>query len=241
VIPFVVGAMLLQTVRTTPPPVAVPYGVGETMEYSGRYLLITAHGLMKVVGVDTVRGVPSWHFNVTFNVDAPFFHNKTDLNSWVGVKDFFSRRFTKVLDEKDLAKNDDFQIFPDSGFFRNKSDTTKRPTPHDPIDDAGFMYYLRTAKYVEHHTDTIPRYYRMNFNPVIIEVLGHEMVETPSGRYYCWILHPIVDEPHGMFDRDHDARIWITDDGLRIPVQIQSHYPVIGGVKLKLSKYTPGH
>ena len=235
--------MLLQTVRTTPPAgMAVPFGVGETLEYSGRYLFITAHGTMKVVGIDTVRGVPSWHFNVSFSVDAPFFHNKTDLNSWPGIKDFYTRRFTKVLDEKDAGRNEDWQIFPDSGYYRSRADTTKRPTPHDPIDDAAFMYYLRTAKFVEHKTDTIPRYYRMHLNPVIIEVLGHEMVDTGGGkRFYCWVLHPIVDEPHGMFARDHDARIWISDDGLQLPVQIQSSYPIIGGVKLKLSKYTAGH
>lgn len=241
-IPFVVGAMLLQAVRATPVE-AVPYGVGETLEYSARMLLVgSAHATMKVVGIDTERGVPSWHFTLSMNADALVFHTRLELSSWTGVNDFFSRRFTKVVDEKDASRNDDFRIFPDSGYYRNRADTAKSASPHDPIDDVAFMYYLRTAHFALNKTDSIPRYFRKNLNPVIIEVLGREMVDTgDGGRFYCWILHPIVDEPHGMFARDHDARIWISDDGRRIPVQIRSKYPVIGNLTLRLSKYTPGH
>lgn len=63
----------------------------------------------------------------------------------------------------------------------------------------------------------------------------------PDGtKVPCLVLHPIVDEPNGMFSARSDARLWLTDDSRRIPVQIQSTYN-FGTVKLVLQKVTHGN
>lgn len=237
-IPFVVSAVLAQALAGAPHPVPSPFGVGETLEYGGHWHGISVgHVTLRVVGSDDTRGARTWHFSLLMSVSALFFHSTTQLDSWTAVDPFVSLRFKKVLD----GKVDDFTIFPDSGFYRDNADTTRHPTPHSAIDDLAFIYYLRTAPLERPHYD-IQRYYRMDKNPVTIDVLGREMVTLDDGtRRYCWILHPVVDEPHGMFARDHDARLWLTDDGLRLPVQIRSSYPGVGAITLRLRSSTLAH
>ena len=243
-IPFVAGAMLLlQAVPAMPVPATVPFGVGESFEYDGHYLFFSPGGAtMTVVGIDTVRGVPSWHFQLTMHVTVPLYKNRSDLESWTGVNDFVSRRFVHVINEngKQLT-NDDFHIFGDSGFFRNHEESATRPTPPRPLDDLAFVYYIRTMELKTGGRYLVPRYFREDHNPVEVTVIGHDSIEMPDGsRCFCWVLHPVVDEPNGLFSKKADARLWLTDDGLRIPVQIRSDIG-FGAVTLKLRKLTRPH
>ncbi len=244
-IPAVVGALLLQVLPTATPLRPVPFRVGESFEYRGYHSLNPFGGIgsavMSVVGIDTVAGVASWHFKLTTQVSIPFFKNSSVLESWTTVADFVSHRFVHHIIEngKQLA-NDDYHIHGDSGFYRNHSDTLTKPTPPDPLDDLSFVYYIRAMPLHANGVDTIPRYFRADHNPVIVTVVGHDSIEMPDGsRCYCWVLHPVVDEPGGLFARKANARLWLTDDGLRIPVQIQSKLSV-GTVTLKLRKITRG-
>jgi hypothetical protein len=55
------------------------------------------------------------------------------------------------------------------------------------------------------------------------------------------VLHPIINaDKNGMFAPRADARIWLTDDARRIPVQIRSKLG-FGTVTLKIRSMTiPG-
>ena len=80
-IPFVVlGILLAQETRPTAPAPAVPWRVGESFEYDGKWMFLKPGGAtMTVVGVDTVRGVASWHFKLTMHVSVPLYKNNSDL------------------------------------------------------------------------------------------------------------------------------------------------------------------
>ena len=244
-IPAVVGALLLQAMPGISPPRPVPFRVGESFEYRGYHNLYPFGGVgsatMTVVGIDTVDGEPSWHFRLTTQVSVPLFKNTSALESWTTVRDFISRRFVHHIIEngKQLA-NDDFHIHGDSGFYRNHNDSLTKPTPRNPLDDLAFVYYIRAMDLHVDSVYTIPRYFRTDHNPVIVTVVGHDSIEMPDGsRCYCWLLHPVVDEPGGLFSRKSQAQLWLTDDGLRIPVQIKSKISV-GTVTLKLRKIIRG-
>jgi hypothetical protein len=235
-IPFVVGAALLQTMSAAP----VPFAVGESYEYSPHYSINLFGSLggvsLTVAGVDTVRGVPSWHFTMITNVSAPFYKARSRLESWTSVKDFVSRRFIHFVNENDHQyADDDFQIHGDSGYFRNRADTLTKPTPHDALDDLAFVYYLRTMEFQDGKTYRLPRYFRQDHNPVEVTVLGHDTLDMPDGsRRRCWVVHLLVDDG-GMFSKKSNAKLWLSDDGIRIPVQIRSDLPV-GNVTLKLKR-----
>ena len=237
--PLVVSALLLQAVAATPKAPAVPFAVGETLEYGGRWSGYpfgdVASATMKVLGVDDMRGTPSWHFMLTTRIDALFFHNHTELESWTGVDDFVSRRFIHKVNERGKQlSDDDFSIYGDSGFYRNRSDTITHRTPRLPLDDVAFIYFLRTMALTPGRTYKLARYFRDDHNPVEVTVIGHDTLDMPDGsRRSCWVIHPVVDEPNGMFARKANARIWLSDDGVRLPVQIVSDLG-IGHVTLKL-------
>ena len=53
-----------------------------------------------------------------------------------------------------------------------------------------------------------------------VSVDGKETVNTPAGEYYCKIVRPFR-EGKSLLKNSGDMVIWFTDDGQRIPVQIQ--------------------
>ena len=202
-IQFMVAAMLQAAAGRAPAP-SVPFNVGESFEYAGRWKVFTVgDAVLSVAGVDMVAGIPTWHFKLVMQVGIPLYKNHSELESWTGVNDFVSRRFVHTVIEngKQLA-NDDFHIHADSGFFRNHSDTVTHATPRLPLDDLAFIYYLRTMELKTGGVYSLSRYFRNDHNPVTVTVIGHDSVEMPDGnRCYCWVLHPVVDEPNGLFSR----------------------------------------
>jgi hypothetical protein len=237
VIPFALGGVLLHALISAPPQ---PFAVGEVLQYSGRWSGLpfdVGGATLSVVDIDTTLGTPTWHFKLTTEVSTFVYKNKTTLESWTGVHDFVSRRFVHLIHEngKQLA-DDDFHIHGDSGYYRNHRDTLTRPTPKQPLDDLAFMYFIRGMDLKVGTTVQIPRYFRQDHNPVEVTVLGIETLQLPNGyRTRCLVIHPVVDEPNGLFSRKADAKLWLTDDGLRIPVQIHSSVGV-GSVTLKLKQ-----
>jgi len=232
------GLVLLGAVVSTVPP--APFGVGERLEYTARYnFLRPGSARLAVAGVDTVDGRPAWRF--TFDVDIDVlgvFKNSSRFVSWTDTAAFVSRRFVKTIDENGTVRHQDFRIDADGRFYQEQTDTTRHRTGEQPIDDVAFFYYVRRIPLEVGRTYQVNRYWRDSANPVTIEVVGRKSFKMPDGkRVDCLVLHPIVDEPHGMFSKRSRARLWLTDDDRRIPVQIESTYP-FGTVKLVLNAVT---
>lgn len=227
---------LQTTFAASPQPVAVPFGVGETFEYSARMgFLRGGSAWLRVEEVERVRGVPSWHFSFDTKVNvAGVYKSESRFDSWTGVSDFISRRFIKDMEEHGGRHVQDFRIHPDSGFFRRGADTGTKATSTRPLDDVALFYYVRTVPLQVGKTYTWNNYWRKAQNPVTVKVLKREEMKLPDGRkVQAFVLHPIVDEKNGMFSRKSNARLWVTDDFNRIPVQIQTTYD-FGTVKLVL-------
>jgi hypothetical protein len=222
------------------PPSRVPFAVGERLEYQGKSgILPLGTAVLSVDGIEQVSGSPHWRFSFTTQVSVPLYKNTTMLASWTGVEDFISRRFTKDILENGKRRVEEFRIFPDSGFFRRNTNAPKA-TPREPLDDVAFFYWIRTIPLEVGRTYTFTNYFRDEHNPVTVRVLKRERKEMPDGsKVQSLVLHPIVDEPNGMFSRKSEARLWLTDDARRLPVQIQSRY-VFGEVKLVLKSITEG-
>jgi hypothetical protein len=56
------------------------------------------------------------------------------------------------------------------------------------------------------------------------EVTGRESVETPAGKFDCFVVRPEIKHLGGVFKKSKDAEltIWITADRRKIPVMISS-------------------
>src|SRR5207302_1378647 len=73
---------------------------------------------MEVVGIDTVHHTETVHIRFRITGGALWYHLDQTIESWVGRYDFRSRRFSSIQDERGKHREHRFEIFPDSGFYR---------------------------------------------------------------------------------------------------------------------------
>jgi hypothetical protein len=215
-----------------------PFDVGEQFRYSAKLgFLRLGTGTIAVTGVDTVRGAPSFVFRFQLEGGNALYRLNSVLQSWTGVHDFKSRRFHQDNNENGRIRERHYEIFPDSGLWRLQGDTGTYRTPEQPLDDAAFLFFVRTYPLQVGQEYRLDYYFRQEKNPLIIKVEKREEMELPDGRRVeCLVLAPVIGD-RGIFAARADARIWLTDDARRIPVQIRTRYP-FGTVVLRLEKMT---
>jgi len=225
---------LLQAPPADPPASAYPWAVGETLTYTAKLgLLSLGSGTLQVAGIDTVRGMES--FRLRFRVQGRTIVYSLDdvLESFVGTKDLISRRFVQDFVENGKPTKRHYEIFPDSGYYREEGKPGTQPAPPDPLDDAAFFYFVRVTELQVGKKYTFNRYFRKEKNPVTIEVRKREKMELPDGREVeCLVLHPVIDTK-GMFSKRSETQIWLTDDARRLPVQSRTKFPC-GTITLRM-------
>jgi Protein of unknown function (DUF3108) len=224
---------LLQAPDSTVAP-AYPFAVGETLTYSAKLGMLTlGSGTLEVAAMDTLRGQEAFRFRFRLRGKTVFYSLDDVLESWVRTSDFTSLRFVQDFVENEKPKHKTFEIFPDSGFYRESGRDSAQATPDNPLDDAAFFYFVRVTPLEVGQKYVYERYFKKAKNPVTIEVVKREKMELPDGREVpCLVLHPVIDTK-GLFSKRSDTRIWLTDDAQRIPVQIRSKFP-FGTITLRL-------
>ncbi len=213
-----------------------PFKVGERLVYDARLgMLKLGEGSIHVAGMETIRGEETFRFRFQLEGGNFMFKLKSVLESWTTVRDFKSLRFRNDNTENDKNRLRDYDIFPDSGFYRQRGRDTKEATPSHPLDDASFLYFVRTTDFEVGKSYRFDKYFMNDKNPLLIRVLKKEEMTLPDGRKVnCWVLNPVIDD-RGMFADRADARLWITDDADRLPVQIRSKL-AFGSVTLRLTR-----
>ena len=108
------------------------------------------------------------------------------------------------------------------------------------VDDVAFFDWVRTIPLEVGRTYRFDRYFRADVNPVIIKVEKRETKEMPDGsKVPVLLLRPVVNEDGGMFHEKSKAKLWLTDDARRIPVEIRSNLRLVGDLTLQIRSYTP--
>jgi hypothetical protein len=224
---------------STPPPdparsLDYPFEVGETLSYSAKLGMLTlGSGTLQVAGIESVRGVETFRLRFRLQGKTVFYSLDDVLESYVATEGFESHRFVQDFVENNKPKKRSFEIFPDSGFYRENGRDTTFASPDDPLDDAAFFYFIRITPLEVGKKYVYDRYFRKEKNPVTIEVVKREKMELPDGsKVQCLVLHPVIDTK-GLFSKRSDTRIWLTDDERRLPVQIRSKFP-FGTITLRL-------
>ncbi len=216
---------------------AVPYGVGERLDYDVRLGgLRVGAGSMEVRDVQEVRGRPAWH--TVFQVrGGNFFYRVNDMyESWIDVATGNSLRFRQDLSEgrRDVERH--FEIYPERGVFSENSEP-EEPSVRHPLDDGSFLYFLRTIPLAVGETYTFDRYFRPDRNPVTIKVLRKERISVPAGEFNAVVVQPVINTK-GIFSENGHAEVWISDDDKRIMVQMKSRLK-FGSLNLYLRSYRP--
>src|SRR6266516_931452 len=218
-----------------------PFPVGERLSFNAKYgIFNVGNAAMEVMGIDTVHNVETVHIRFRISGGALWYHLDQTIESWVGRYDFRSRRFSSVQDERDKHRERQYEIFPDSGYYREQGRDTTFATVREPLDDAAFLYWIRTVPLEVGKKYEYARYFRPDRNPVIVEVLGRERVSVAGKKWRALVVRPKIPQGRGIFAEKSETRIWLSDDAQRLVLAIQSNFS-FGQVTLKLKEYVvPG-
>jgi hypothetical protein len=75
--------------------------------------------------------------------------------------------------------------------------------------------------------------------PLALYAEGYEEVRTPLGRFQTLLLVPRMEKnPKGLFKRGGEIKVWIAQDGSKLPVKMQLKLN-FGTATLLLSEYKP--
>ncbi|MGH7700197.1 MAG: DUF3108 domain-containing protein [Gemmatimonadales bacterium] len=221
--------------RPVPTPFAFP--VGERMQYQAKYgPFNVGQALLEVAAIDTVRGVESVRLRFDIEGGALWYDLEQKMHSWVRRADFRSLRFEQDTDENGRKRFRRFEIFPDSGYYRQEGWDSVSATVAEPLDDAAFLYWVRTVPLELGQRYEYHRYFRPDRNPVIIRVVKRERVSVAGRKWDALVVRPVIPHGRGIFAEKSDTRMWISDDERRVVLAIVSSFS-FGTVMLKLKEY----
>lgn len=216
---------------------AVPFGIGERMDYDVRFLGgKKGEGSMEVQDISTIRGKSAYHtvFNVKGRVLLLGVNIK--LESWFDVQSMNSLRFHQNQQYTGTKKIQNIEIYPERGMYREDK-LDERVTVANPLDDGSFLYFVRSVPLIVGETYSFQRYYKPDKNPVKITVVRRETITVPAGTFSTLVLKPEI-KAGGLF-AEGKSQVWVTDDAARMVVKLESELPV-GTLSLWLTKYKLG-
>lgn len=231
------GDTARDTTASTARAIAVPFPVGERFTYGARFgPFSVGTATIEVAGRDTVRGEETMHFRFAIQGGALWYQLTQLQESWVGLYDFTSRRYRTDTEERGKQRHSAYEIFPESGFYRMEGRDTTFATVADPLDDAAFLYWIRTVPLEVGQRYEYARYFRPDRNPVILTVLKREEISVAGKKWKALVVQPVIPHGRGIFAEKADARIWISADQPRVVLAIVSTFS-FGTVTLKLKQY----
>jgi hypothetical protein len=200
---------------------APPWAVGERLEYGVKFgFFNVGRAYMEVLGIDTVRGEPCFHVQFVIHGHTPFYTLNDSLQSWFGVRDLVSRRFSQDTDENGHLRHRRYEIYPEQRIWiRNDTDTGQ--TVAEPLDEASFFFFARSVPLEVGQTYSFARYFHEDRNPVTLRVLQRQNISVPAGRFRTIAVQPVF-KSKGLFGQGGQAVIWFSDDEARIPVRFRS-------------------
>ncbi|MEP6494005.1 MAG: DUF3108 domain-containing protein [bacterium] len=226
------------TPAPAPPPARarVPFGVGERFEYDIRFgKLHVGSGSMEVLPIDTVRGHDAWHTLFQLNGGYFFYRVKDRYEAWFDTLSLASLRYWQDIDEGSYEPKRHYEIFPDRKEYI-ENEKPARPSVEHPLDEASFLYFLRTVSLRVGMDTSFNDYFRADRNPVRLKVLRQEQIEVPAGKFNAIVIQPIFDSK--LFSEGGNAEIWLSDDENRIMLQMKSKLS-FGSLNLYLKSYHP--
>jgi hypothetical protein len=217
--------------------IAVPFPVGERFTYQARFgPFSVGEATIEVASLDTVRGDTTVRFRFNIKGGALWYQLTQLQESWVGLYDFRSRRYRADTEERGRQRQTAYEIFPDSGYYREAGRDTTQPTVADPLDDTAFLYWVRTLDLEVGKRYEYSRYFRPDRNPVILTVLKREQISVAGRKWKALVVRPIIPHGRGIFAEKSDARIWISEEQPHVVLAIVSTFS-FGTVTLKLKRY----
>jgi hypothetical protein len=215
------SAQVAQGPATPPTTYPVPFQVGEKLDYNVNFgPLRVGQGSMEVLDIVPVRGRDSWHTRLRVKGGIPLARVDDLFESWIEVSTFSSLRFVQDLSEVGKDRERHYEFYPERKSFTENT-KPEQPSVEQPLDDGSFLYFIRTVPLEVGNTYEFNRYFRPDRNPVSIKVLRRETITVPAGTFTTLVLQPVI-KTSKLFADGGQALIWLSDDSLRIMVQMKT-------------------
>lgn len=221
---------------------AAPFGVGEKARYRVGYGIFrgVGAGSMEIVGLEVVRGHPTYHMQFRLRGGVPGARVNNTYNSWMDARGLFSRRFEQDTHEVRFKRQRVREFLPEemrwTGRTNDRIEAGELPTAR-PQDDTSFLFFIRTLDLEVGDELCFDNYWNPDGNPVRIRVLRRETVNVPAGRFNTIVIQPLI-QTSGMFSEGGEAEVYLSDDEARILVMIRARVS-FGTLRLELEEYTP--
>jgi hypothetical protein len=216
----------------------VPWGLGERLTYDVKFGPVrVGRGAMEIAALERVRGREAYRARFTVRGGTFFYKVDDRLESWMDTRTLESLRFHKDQDEGGRERSARFEIFPERATFQ-QDDGPEQRSVADPLDEASFLYFVRTLPLKTGDVYALQNYFRPDRNPVTIRVLRRERVRVPAGTFDAVVVQPTF-KTKGIFGEGGRAEVWLTDDGRRIMVQMKSSLS-FGTLSLHLREQVAG-
>ncbi len=232
------GPPVPEAAARTSPKNPVPFAVGEKAVYTVKFGFVNAGtGTMEVKGIERIRGVDAWNFAFRITGGIPLYRVDDVLESWVDTARFVSLRYIQDQEEGRRSRERRYEIFPERAEFQEEGKAMAASVT-EPLDDASFLYFVRTLPLEVGKEYAFDRYFKPGSNPVRIKVLRKERIEVPAGKFDAIVIQPII-KTRGIFSEGGRAEVWIADDPTRAVLQLKSKLS-FGSINLYLKSYQPG-
>lgn len=227
------------------------FKVGEKLTFAVRYGFITAgHATMEVEDMITVRdSFPAYKIVTTAQSTSTFdlfFKVRDRVESVLDSSGIFSWEFRKYLREGgykfDLSVEYDqvygkayvemIRYHNEEPLQIRKKENFELPVPKYVIDVLGAFYYVRTQELRTGEPIFLTNHDNKKIYDLKIIVQKRERIKVKAGEFNCIVVQPML-EGDAIFKQKGKLWVWLTDDELKIPVQMKSK-AFIGSVVTEL-------
>ena len=216
----------------------MPFSTGERFEFQVKFgSLSVGNASLEVVGLESIRGVPTVHTIFAVRGGVPFYRVNDRYESWFDPRDLSVLRAVQNVDQGPYERDRRFEIYPESKTF-TENDKPAEASVEGALDEGAFIYLVRTMALEPGQTYELARYFRPDRNPVKIQVARKERVKVPAGEFETVVVQPTI-KARGIFSEGGRAEVWFSDDSSRAVVQLKSKMKV-GSLSLLLKSRRPG-
>lgn len=215
---------------------AAAFAPGERLTYEIRWMFVPAgESVLEVAPTDAVDGRPAWHFVLTVRTNAfvdAFYKVRDRVEAWVDVGMNRSLRYRKHQREGRHRIRDVRVAFDwENGLatYTNRGEV-RAPIrlPPGAFDPLGALYFTRLADLAP---GTVLRRPVTDGKRTVegrARVLGRERIRVTAGVFDTLVVEPDLRDVRGVFEKSPEGRIrlWLSDDGRRIPVRVRSEVAV---------------
>ncbi|NNM06864.1 MAG: DUF3108 domain-containing protein [Gemmatimonadetes bacterium] len=225
------------------PPMAVPFGPGELLEYDVKlgFLGKRGEGFMTVGDLETVRGRTSYRVTMAYAGGLWPAKVRDRFDSWIDVANLVTLRSVEDTKQLNRERFKHFEFFPDTRTWERQDNGNSGEMPtSEPLDQISFFYFIRTLRLEVGEEYSFDRYYKESGNPVVLRVLRRDTVEVPAGTFPTIVVQPII-RSSGLFGEGGKAELYFSDDPRRLLVLMESDIPLVGRLSLHLRTITEGN